>query len=224
MKIYANMPLPSHTLLRYEECFAKCVLEDLFSFRYSSLSLIDKPDLISNSLDCGIEVTEAISAESKQLLTMWSMIPYRNEEVREKNIALLKEKGINYSGVQCWPGIMLTYTDISKSVYRYILDCFDRKLKNINCGNYKELSTYELFIICELLITREAIDDIHHHFTNIDSHVKKFNTVYLFALEKIYVFDLINDCYEIVSYTSMQQFEWANNAREMVITAEKINE
>lgn len=34
-----------HTKLKYDECFAKLILEEYFSDRYGDLQLQDKPDL-----------------------------------------------------------------------------------------------------------------------------------------------------------------------------------
>ena len=42
MKIDPHKPLPSHTKLRYEECYAK---EFLYPNKYKDLAIRDKPDL-----------------------------------------------------------------------------------------------------------------------------------------------------------------------------------
>lgn len=41
MKIDRNRPLPAHTKYKYEECFAKIILEHLFPQRYIDLKIED---------------------------------------------------------------------------------------------------------------------------------------------------------------------------------------
>lgn len=46
MKIDPHKPLPSHTKLRYEECYAKEFLEFFYPNTYKDLAIRDKPDLL----------------------------------------------------------------------------------------------------------------------------------------------------------------------------------
>lgn len=57
MKIDKNRPLPEHTKLDYDECCALLVLKELFPDRYSTLEILDKPDL--QGVNVGVEVTIA---------------------------------------------------------------------------------------------------------------------------------------------------------------------
>ena len=59
-KIEKDRPLPSHTKLDYDECYAKIVLEKFFPDQYENLQISDKPDLRDISNNIGIEVTSAI--------------------------------------------------------------------------------------------------------------------------------------------------------------------
>ena len=47
-KIEKDRPLSSHTKLNYYECYAKIVLEDVFSEQFCDLIIADKPDLQSS--------------------------------------------------------------------------------------------------------------------------------------------------------------------------------
>ena len=49
-----------HTKNRYDECYAKILLEGVFGELYTDLSIKDKPDLFSEKLQLGIEVTSII--------------------------------------------------------------------------------------------------------------------------------------------------------------------
>ena len=45
-KIEKNKPLPCHTRLNYDECYAKIILETFFPELFHNLEIKDKPDLI----------------------------------------------------------------------------------------------------------------------------------------------------------------------------------
>ena len=53
-KIEKDRPLPSHTKLDYDECYAKIVLEKFFPDQYENLQISDKPDLRDISNNIGI--------------------------------------------------------------------------------------------------------------------------------------------------------------------------
>ena len=48
--IEKDKPLPRHTRLDYDECYAKLVLEKFFPDEYKKLELSDRPDLRDNAL------------------------------------------------------------------------------------------------------------------------------------------------------------------------------
>lgn len=52
-----------HTKHKYDECFAKIVLEEFFPNKYKNLIIKDKPDLVDESSNIGIEVVNAIPVE-----------------------------------------------------------------------------------------------------------------------------------------------------------------
>ena len=71
MKIDPHKPLPSHTKLRYEECYAKEFLEFLYPNKYKDLAIRDKPDLYDSINDVGIEVVEAENERKKEAVKLW---------------------------------------------------------------------------------------------------------------------------------------------------------
>ena len=73
-KIEKGKPLPEHTKLDYYECYAKIILEALFSDRYETLSLADKPDLQNLKKDIGIEVTTAVDSKRREAEKLWYTI------------------------------------------------------------------------------------------------------------------------------------------------------
>lgn len=79
-KIEKDRPLPSHTKLDYDECYAKIVLEKFFPDQYENLQISDKPDLRDISNNIGIEVTSAIPQSEQEAMALACEIPYLEKE------------------------------------------------------------------------------------------------------------------------------------------------
>ena len=92
-KIRENEPLPPHTKLSYDECYAKLILEKFFPNKYENLQLSDKPDLRDLKHNIGIEVTSAIPKEEQEALNLAAMIPYVDEQAQERRRKRLKKMG-----------------------------------------------------------------------------------------------------------------------------------
>ena len=82
---------------RFEEYFAKVVLENCFSNRLSELTVKDKPDLWSKN-NIGIEVTNCMPQDIVEQIHLWRRISKNGSENQERNIERLKQLGIEYSG------------------------------------------------------------------------------------------------------------------------------
>ncbi|WP_417019757.1 hypothetical protein [Anaerobutyricum hallii] len=93
-KIRENEPLPPHTRLSYDECYAKLILEKIFPNRYENLQLSDKPDLRDLKHNIGIEVTSVIPKEEQEALNLAAMMPYVNEQSQERRRKRLKKLDI----------------------------------------------------------------------------------------------------------------------------------
>ena len=84
-KIEKDRPLPSHTKLDYDECYAKIVLEKFFPDQYENLQISDKPDLRDISNNIGIEVTSAIPQSEQEAMALACEIPYLEKEKQDAN-------------------------------------------------------------------------------------------------------------------------------------------
>lgn len=103
MKIDPHKPLPSHTKLRYEECYAKEFLEFLYPNKYKDLEIRDKPDLYDSINDVGIEVVEAENERKKEAVKLWYTMPYVSENKKQQNKERMKQLGEKYSEpIQFW--------------------------------------------------------------------------------------------------------------------------
>lgn len=213
-KIEKDKPLPDHTKLDYDECYAKVILEDVFPTRYTNLSIEDKPDLIDN-VDCiGVEVTNSVSQKRRELLKLWYMIPYIDEQQKEKNIERMLQLGVEYTGgIQSWPNI-----GHSKQISDFF-DTFEKKVQKLNNSQYVTLERYDLFVISELFLTLEELSEMLIELQKRNISQLKYSYVYLFYLEGIVEFDLKKGEYRIVEYGN--QYEYAEAARKMVEKGEE---
>ena len=97
MKIDKNKPLPDHTKLKYDECCAKLILEELFLDRYKNLLLADKPDL--QGINVGIEVTTADDHNKQESMSNWvKAYNCQDEKARNNKIERLAQLGVKYTG------------------------------------------------------------------------------------------------------------------------------
>ncbi len=126
-KIESDKPLPKHTRLKYEECYAKVILEDLFPDEYKELRIEDKPDLINEATSVGIEVTSAISENHREAINLWAGMPYASPEKQEQNKERMQKLGVEYQGgIQGWPS--------EECPFEEIINAFDKKIEKLNSG------------------------------------------------------------------------------------------
>lgn len=157
-RIQKDRPLPSHTKLDYDECYAKIVLEKFFPEKYIDLKIADKPDLRDESNNIGIEVTSAIPQNDQEAASLACEIPYLGEIKKNKRISYLKTKGYDYTDYGmfgtsrsfAWTGI--GYPDIDKTHCKYFLSAVKNKIRKLNNSGYAQMGRYDLFVNSELFI------------------------------------------------------------------------
>lgn len=155
VRIDPNKPLPEHTKLRYEECYAKVFLEYFYPNEFCNLIIQDKPDLYDCKNDIGIEVVEAEEQRKKEAVKLWYTMPYVSEQEKVKNKDRMKQLGEEYmGGFQVWSTISYD-KDIDSKPFKVLYAVLNRKLQKLKTGNYKLCKSYELFIYSELMIRKE---------------------------------------------------------------------
>lgn len=170
VKIDPNKPLPDHTKLRYEECYAKVFLEFYYPNKYSNLKIQDKPDLYDSINDVGFEVVEAEEAERKEIFKLWYTMPYVSECKRQKNKERMKQLGEEYTeGIQVWNRVITYDRGIDSQPFDIVYNAVKQKLNKLNCGNYKLCSQYELFVYSEIMIREEWNERMLKRLTDISS-------------------------------------------------------
>lgn len=204
VKIDPNKPLPDHTRLRYEECYAKVFLEFYYPNKYSDLIIQDKPDLYDSINEVGIEVVEAEEAVKKETFKLWYTMPYVSECKQQKNKERMKQLGEEYTeGIQVWNRLIIYDRDVDSQPFDVAFNAVKQKLNKLNCGKYKLCRQYELFIYSELMIRKEWHEKMLKRLADISAeyelqycyiHIStqnslcsygiKFNEVTVFNIEK----------------------------------------
>ena len=216
IKIDPNKPLPRHTKLKWEECFAKLILESFLPKEFKKLSLKDKPDLQNEDHNLGIEVTMAVDKIDSELDRLYIGIEYnqvRNKEQAMKKIEKLGGK-IN-RGILIHPGKSRSFSNVKRML--------EKKLELLNNKNIKYFKHNYLFVIDELLIHDYELLPLLTEFMNIqDKYKKKFERIYLYILwGELYEFDLKKQIYKIINVDREQIWKIGNEAREMVALEEE---
>lgn len=209
-KIRKDRPLPRHTKLVYEECFAKLLLERLFPDRFQDLEISDRPDLRTKDGMVGIEVTSAISKEDQEARTLASEIPYLDEERRRKRICYLRCKGYEYSLISG----MSSSGRIS--TYLAIIYAVENKIKKLNSGNYDLLHRYDLFVESEVIIQEWMIPVIIDKLCSLSEQPYYYTFIYVLALDGLYVFDIPSRTCSIIEEIQKKTMGLGEKARAMV--------
>ncbi len=204
-----NRPLPYNTIYKYEECFAKLLLEQLFPDIFKDLKLLDKPDLQNLELNFGIEVTTAIESKNLELDNLYTRLEYdlvQNRENVIKKIEALGGKIIN--GILFHPKQNRDLSNIEKSICN--------KLDKLNGNDYKIFSKNYLFITTyDFLLKQECIGLFSKYKVLQCNYKYKYQKIYIYCLGgELFEFDFVNNKYNI--YEVENVYEKSIEARKMV--------
>lgn len=224
--IEKDKPLPRHTRLDYDECYAKLVLEKLFPNEYKNLELSDRPDLRDNARNIGIEVTSAYPPHMQEALFIGADIPYRSEEEKKKGLNQLGKLGYEYtqygmfspSFSYTWVGN--TYPDIEKALCAPIIEVVKKKLDKLNAGGYAELQQYNLFIQTEPSIDEWMPPKIMERLLTLSNREKRYTVIYVLAMKDLLIFDIESQAWTRLK-TGTKLYGLSEQARAMVEEGEK---
>ena len=217
-RIEKDKPLPKHTKLDYDECYAKTVLESLLQKQLYDLTLSDRPDLFSEELNIGIEVTTAISQNEQERMNCWADIPYVNEGQKKRKIERMQQLKVEYQGgIQGWPVRDYSSNEIEDTPINEIKMAFEKKVKKLNKGNYRLFARNNLFINSDVWLCKDSFkQSLLKILIAKNSGKEKFTYVYLLVPGNFYTFDLVNKKYSEIPVESCLQAGWAVQARKMV--------
>lgn len=211
-KIEKNKPLPCHTKLDYDECYAKVILETFFPELFHNLEIKDKPDLIDTQHKIGIEVTNATSKKEREILSLSSRITYGSSCNRKRDIQRIEKLGGRYTDY----GVSLPESSYSiEKIYQSLISIFSTKVKKLNRSGYLDLSDYRLYIYFEIFYIRDYIENLVYEFQKANVMQKKYSTIYLFTLDYICIIDLFSGQ---VRETDLKNRHWglSERARQLV--------
>lgn len=190
-KIRENEPLPPHTRLSYDECYAKLILEKIFPNRYENLQLSDKPDLRDLKHNIGIEVTSVIPKEEQEALNLAAMMPYVNEQSQERRRKRLKKIGYRYTKYgMAHPPESYRYdgdfndVNIKDTPCKRFLEAYEEKIRKLNSGNYAELEGYDVSTPLQDKELHSLIDRLNPDLRAIDTFDGKTRTKEFYAMTK----------------------------------------
>ena len=221
VKIEKDRPLPRHTKLDYDECYAKIVLEKFFPAKYQNLQISDRPDLRTKDGNIGIEVTSAIPQEEQEALALASEIPYIDKEKQKERIDYLKKIGYKYTKYgmlhpprsYAWTG--LGNPDIEITFCRDFIHAVEEKIKKLNSGNYDLLPEYDLFVQSELYIEEWMRQKLIDKLCQLSTQRYNYKFIYLLALNGLFVFDISTQKYSMKE-TGEKLWGLGTAARDMV--------
>lgn len=217
-KMVSGEPLPAHTKLRYEECYAKLVLEHCFPERFRNIIMSDKPDLYDDANGIGIEVTEAVSKDQAEAKNLWCQIVSNNTGNRERSIERMHQLNMDYQGgIQMWPAVDYCDDDANLETYSVVYDAIGSKLKKLNKGSlYKGCGEYHLFVLSYLMIEKDWIHDFTEKVKALyNNYTKNYSVIYLLAQNDLVKIDMNNGNADVKNIDNSQGYI-ARAARQMV--------
>lgn len=134
---------------RFNEYFAKVILEYCCKDRYSDLEISDKPDLRNKRLNIGIEVAYSMEQDRVEALNLKRLLPQANEEKSlkiQRSLDKIRKRHNNPNYESEYNGKY--EKDIEVTYLKEIFDCVRKKVEKLNNANanYAVLDSYELFI------------------------------------------------------------------------------
>lgn len=177
---------------RFNEYFAKIVLERCFPEKFSDLQISDKPDLRYKT-QIGIEVTNCMPTRVAEAFKLWYRVAEQGQQTPPRiferleqldEVQLVDDELIWLQGMYSQEELVDFYNAVEKKVERL----------NSTKANYAPMDTYELFINSFIMIPRWKMKEALAQLGNINSKPKKYRYIYLVTNEKkLLIFDMINN-------------------------------
>lgn len=215
--IDTDKPLPSNTIYKWHECFAKVMLEYVLSNDFNNLEIKDKPDLQNIQLNLGIEITTAEEQQDLEMEKLYTSIEYNliRDKQKAKN-KIEKLGGYISNGILVHPVRYRCLDNIKNSIFK--------KLKKLNGKNYKIFEHNYIFITESDIILKEECNDLLKEYIKFQNNFSiKFEKVYIYQYGgNLFEFDLINRNYNIYTLSSKETQQIGYHARKMVEEREKL--
>ena len=204
---------------RFNEYFAKVILENCFPNKFQNIEVSDKPDLRYNGNEIGIEVaycTPKDVAETFNCIDRYG----KAENIPEKTLKKAKRAGVMIDEQSVWwdQGSYADNMAIEKTPIRYFLTMVRQKVERLNSenANYAEMKSYELFITSPIVIPNWFKREAFQVLKNINNREKQYDIIYLLLIEpKLLVFNLKENKYSELQLWRIDRYK---KATEMLIS------
>ena len=209
---------------RFNEYFAKVILENCFPNKFQNIEVSDKPDLRYNGNKIGIEVAYCMPkdiAEAFNCIKRYELAA----DIPETTLKKSKRAGITIDeqGILWDQGSYADNMAIEKTPIRYFLDMVRQKVERLNSktADYTEMESYELFINSSIIIPNWFKEKTYESLKSINNGVRKYDVIYLRVHDqKIVVYNLKEDKYEeLLLYGALDRF--AEKAINLLKSEEK---
>ncbi len=195
---------------RFNEYFAKVILENCFPNKFQNIEVSDKPDLRYNGNKIGIEVAYCMPNDVAK--AFYCIERYEKaEDIPEKTLKKARKAGITVDE----QGVLWnqdSYGDniaIEKTPIRYFLDMVRQKVERLNSENadYADMKSYELFINSPITMPNWFKRETFQVLKNINNREKQYDTIYLLLSEpKLLVFDLKENKYNELQLWNVDRY------------------
>ncbi len=181
---------------RFNEYFAKIILEYCYKDKYLDLAIADKPDLREIHSKIGIEVAYSMEKDRVEAIKLKTLIPYCDEDKKIKLQNKLdtirnRHKNSNYE----WEYNNELEKGIENSYLREIFECVKNKVEKLNNknANYDELDSYELFINSAVPIDEFGQQcEVLNKLYEINIGEKQYSFIHIMAFYDLITFDMIS--------------------------------
>ena len=184
---------------RFNEYFAKIILENCFPNKFQNIEVSDKPDLRYNGNEIGIEVAYCMPNDVAE--AFYCIERYEKaEDIPEKTLKKSKRAGVMIDEQSVWwdQGSYADNMAIDKTPIRYFLDMVRQKVERLNSktADYAEMKSYELFITSPIVIPNWFKREVFQVLKNINDREKQYDTIYLLLIKpELLVFNLKENKY-----------------------------
>ena len=188
---------------RFDEYFAKVVLESCFPKRFTDLHMSDKPDLRCGN-EVGIEVTNCMPKEAVEAFNLWHRVEKQGEQTPPrilKRLEQLKDTVHIEGNSLIWEQGSYVDDDIDNSPIKEFVNAVANKVEKLNStnANYAEMKSYELFVNSTIDIsTFNQIYAILARVLELNNKPKKFDNIHLITVnQKLFTFDIANNTFGV---------------------------
>lgn len=178
----------------FYEIKAQITLKKMFSTEYSRLIRSESPDLITNDLEIGVEVTRAVNPQDEKERKYFER-ELINSDVSNVNPEKLEAFHRNGKQILKLPDSekIIGYSDGFWHSNINIIGAVTKKIKAINCGKYRSVKYMDVYVFSQAEFTYDDcdLDEIMKSIIELQSkYDNTFRYLFVDAINILILFDL----------------------------------